>query len=216
MKKFISTTTISRVPLLLLILIFCILSCKKETDKITNETKEPFPQKIKSFLTQSMLDSLRNAGAVINSGTTPPIVNGIYLMSPDSCIFDNMSPTAGTLYGDYRFKFSNQDNTADTLTVEQKLVATGLTHQLPVFSYISGSGTKFSIFLYRNVSAMGITVEQYNVLSGTWTAAGIQNLQNSLYIRNKGDDPDNKVAKAGTIRVFVTGRSGLAVNTPIF
>ena len=202
--------------LLLFFIVSLFLSaCKKEN--ITTP-KETFPTPINSFITQGMIDSLRLAGLTINPGTKPPIVNGIYFMQPDSCTFDN-SPfnSAGTLYSDYKFKFTNQDNTAFTVTVAQKSIPAGVLSSTPVYSYISGSGNNFSIFIIRTLTPSGVTVQQYNILSGTLTASGIQNFQNTLYMRSKVGDADNTLTvPVGTIRVFVTGRSGLATNDAVF
>lgn len=191
-------------------LITLIASCSKDDPKPSTPT-DTFPAPISSNVSQSMVDSLRNAGATINSGTTPPIVNGIYLMHPDSCIYDNSPGNfANTLFTDYKFRFTNQDNSLFTLLVEQKAIPAGTLSSTPVSTYISGSGNNFSIFILRTITPGGIAVQQYNVLSGTLTAAGIQNLQNTLYVRSKGSDPSGTYPPTGTIRVFVTGATGLA------
>lgn len=207
---------------LIITLLFVAGGCKKDDSEATPATTPPvtttetYPVPIKNSIPQSMIDSLRDAGAVIHSGTTPPVVNGIYLMSPDSCIYDNNGPTAGTLYADYKFRFSNQDNTTFTVTVDQKNMVTGVLNTTPVSSYICGSGNNFTVFILRTLSPLGITVEQYNVLSGTLTANGVQNFQNTLYMRSKGADPGNTVVAAGTIRVFLTGGNGLATTQSTF
>jgi hypothetical protein len=164
-----------------------------------------------------MVDSLRAAGANIYDGTTPPIVNGIYLMHPDSCIYDN-SPGhfTGTLFDDYKFQFTGQNNSLYTINVAQKAMSTGTLSSTPAYTYISGSGNNFSIFILRTSSPSGITVQQFNVLSGTLTSTGIQNLQNTLYMRSKTGDPANTIVAAGTIRVFVTGVPGLATISATF
>lgn len=193
-----------------------ISSCSKDDDS-NPPVAETYPAPISSSVPQSMIDSLRTAGASVNAGTTPPIVNGIYLMHPDSCIYDN-SPAhfAGTIFTDYKFRFSGQDNSLYTIGVEQKAIPAGTLSPTPASSYISGSGSKFSIFILRTVSPSGITVQQYNVLSGTLTVNGVQDLQNTLYLRSKGSDPGNTLPPAGTIRVFVTGAPGLAAVSSSF
>lgn len=205
--------------------LFALGGCKKENDDTvtpdpvdtTHVTPvETYPAPISNTIPQSMIDSLRAAGTLVYSGTNPPIINGIYLMSPDSCIYDNGSASAGTIYADYKFRFSNQDNSAFTVTVDQKNMVTGVLNTTPISSYICGSGNNFTVFILRTLSPLGIEVEQYNVLSGTLTANGVQNFQNTLYMRSKGADPNNTVVHAGTIRVFVTGGSGLAASQTIF
>ncbi len=203
--------------LLVVTVTFVFSSCKKDSDPDPVINTTTFPTPISNIVPQSMVDSLRAAGATVNAGTTPPVVNGIYLMQPDSCIYDNSPGNfAGTLFSDYKFRFSNQDNSLFTIMVEQKAIPSGTLSSTPVSTYISGNGNNFSIFLMRIVTASGIPVEQFNVLSGTLTAAGIQNLQNTLYIRSKGSDPGNIAPPAGTIRVFVNGASGLAATSTTF
>lgn len=193
-----------------------IISCKK-SETGDNTQPDTFPTPIRSFISQGMVDSLRNAGGTIYSGTTPPLVNGIYYMHPDSCTFDN-SPGGftGTLFADYKFRFFNQDNTAFTLNVDQKNTSSGALSPTPATVYISGSGNNFSVFVLRTITPGGISVEQYNVLSGTLTPTGVQNFQNVLYVRKKGSDPTGSYPAAGTIRVFVTGAPGLATTSTTF
>lgn len=190
-------------------------SCKK-SDSTNNNTKN-FPTPINNIVSQSMIDSLTRAGAAIYAGTTPPSVNGIYLMHTDSCVFDNSPGNfAGTLFVDYKFQFSNQDNSQFTIQVAQKDIYSGIINPLPANIYISGNGNNFSIFMYSMLTPTGITVQKYNILSGTVTSTGIQNFQNTLYLRSKGSDPSNLVAPAGTIRVFKNGAPGLAVLSSTF
>ena len=191
-------------------------SCKK-SDSASNNNNDAFPTVIANIAPGSMIDSLRNTGALVYGGSTPPIVNGIYFMQPDSCVYDNSPGNfTGTLFSDYKFRFSNQNNTAFTIGVEQKAIPAGNLSPTPAQTFISGQGNNFSIFILRTVSPSGIPVEQFNVLSGTLTAAGIQNFQNTLYYRSKGSDPGNTLPPAGTIRRFVNGGAGLAVTSTTF
>ena len=191
-------------------------SCKK-SDTVTPSNTGSFPAPISNIVSQGMVDSLRAAGATIHAGTMPPVVSGIFLMHPDSCIYDN-SPghNAGSLFDDYKFKFTDQNNTLFTVTVAQKNVVSGVINSTPVSSFVSGSGNDFSVFILRTLSPSGIVVQQFNVLSGTLTQNGIQNFQNTLYMRSKTGDPNNTIAPAGTVRVFVTGKPGLATISTTF
>lgn len=201
--------------LMLVIIAACsFVSCKKSDNPAPAEV---YPTPISNLVPQSMIDSLRARGVNINSGTTPPIVNGVYLMTPDSCTYDNSPGNyTGTIFTDYKFRFSGQDNAAFTVIVEQKALPSGTLSSTPVSVYISGSGNKFSIFVLRTVSPGGIQVQQFNILSGTLTAGGIQNLQNSLYVRSKGSDPGNTYPAAGTVRVFINGGAGMAATSATF
>jgi len=203
---------------LLIASIAILSSCKKDkTTTTTSIINATLPAPISNIVSQSMIDSLKAAGADIHEGTTPPILNGIFLMHPDSCIYDN-SPGhfTGQLFDDYKFRFSGQNNSLYTITVEQKNVVSGILNSTPVKSYISGSGNDFSVFLLRTITPSGIVVQQFNVLSGTIVATGIQNFKNTLYIRSKQGDPTNIIAPAGTVRVFVTGAPGIATTSGSF
>jgi len=196
------------------VLIFA--SCKKSSTNTTTTTLT-LPAPISNIVSQSMIDSLKAVGATIHEGTTPPTLNGIFLMHPDSCIYDN-SPGqfTGQLFDDYKFDFSNQNNSLFTITVAQKDVASGVLSSAPVLSYISGSGNDFSIFLYRTLSPGGIQIQQFNILSGTLVSTGIKGFQNTYYLRRKTGDPGNTIAPAGTIRLFVNGGNGVAVTSTTF
>jgi len=204
---------------LIILAIFAVVfsSCKKDDTTALPANTDVLPAPVSDFVSQSMIDSLRSAGATINTGVTPPVANGIYLQTHDSCIYDNNNPASvGALFSDYKFKFSNQNNTAFTVDVAQKTVPGGAISSTPVYSFISGSGNKFSIFIIRTTTLNGTHVQQYNVLSGTVAAGGIQDFQNTLYMRSKENDPTNTVVPAGTIRVFVTGAPGLATTSSTF
>ncbi|MFN8251170.1 MAG: hypothetical protein U0V75_04750 [Ferruginibacter sp.] len=211
-----SSTILS--PIFIAVL-FTLGSCKKSSsdDGTGNSTINNFPTPVKNIAPQSMIDSLRNTGVKVYDGTTPPVINGVYLMTPDSCVYDNSPGNfTGTLFSDYKFRFSAQNNTSFTVTVEQKALPAGTLSPTPAYIYISGSGNNFTVFILRTVSPSGITVEQFNILSGTLTAGGVQNFHNTLYLRSKGSDPSGTLPPAGTIRRFVTGGSGLAATSTTF
>ena len=204
--------------LLFIVLTSVFISCKKDDAPSPVNNDDVLPAPISNFVSQSMIDSLRAAGATINDGTTPPAINGIYLMTPDSCIYDNNNPASvGSLFSDYKFQFTNQDNAAYTLDVAQKAIPSGAVSSTPVYSFISGNGNKFSVFIIRTTTLSGVPVQQFNVLSGTVAAGGIQGFQNTLYMRSKeGDETNTLTVPAGTIRVFVTGAPGLATTSASF
>lgn len=208
--------------LLSVLLTICVISmtftsCKKDKDNNPVIDTTVFPTPISNLVPQSMIDSLRAAGTNVYAGTTPPIVNGIYLMQPDSCVYDNSPGNfTGTLFSDYKFRFSNQDNNLFTILVDQKAIPSGTLSAAPVSTYISGNGNQFSIFLLRTSTPGGLTVQQFNILSGTLTSDGIQGFQNTLYVRFNDGGPANGYPATGTIRRFVNGGSGLAAVTPDF
>ena len=213
MNNFKST---SNLFLLFFASIVIFASCKKSSTS-TPVTTNTLPPPISNIVSQSMIDSLKAAGATVYEGTTPPALSGIFLMHPDSCTYDN-SPGQfkGQLFDDYKFDFTNQNNSLFTITVAQKDMASGTLSASPVLSYISGSGNNFSVFLYRTSSPTGISIEQFNVLSGTLISTGIQGFQNTYYLRKKTGDPNNTIAPAGTIRVFVNGGAGVAITSDSF
>jgi hypothetical protein len=202
---------------LLVASVLILSSCKKSSTTSDSTTIINLPAPISNIVSQSMIDSLKAVGVAIHEGTTPPVVNGIFLMHPDSCIYDN-SPGqfTGLLFDDYKFKFTDQNNSLFTLSVAQKDVVSGTLSSTPVSSYISGSGNDFSIFILRTTSPSGIAIRQFNVLSGTLIATGIKNFQNTYYLQSKKGDSGNTIAPAGTIRLFVNGGSGLAIISTTF
>ncbi len=104
----------------LAVLVFscAFLSCSKK-QTIAPKDDSALPAPVNGVITSAIIDSLQKHGAVINKGTTPPTINGIFLIHPYVCTFDNSGGEyAGQTFSDYKYKFSNQNKAAFSLRVD--------------------------------------------------------------------------------------------------
>jgi len=164
-----------------------------------------YPEVLNTIVTPAMIDTLKSHGLVINSGTTPPTVNGVFLQAPNVCIYDNVSPNAGRIFTNYEYQFLNQDNSKYTLTVNYSnaIVGAGDSGTDGAATYIAGNGNLFTVFAEVTGTLNGVTYKELQVLTGEVQPAGLKNFQWAFLMVSKSEDPgDKKVAKVGTIRIF--------------
>jgi len=199
--------------LLFVFLLFGILqSCKKSTGAGDSGKGNNFSDSIKSIIPQAIIDSLRNWGMQINDGLTPPTVSGIYLVSHDSCEFDNSGDnTAGRIYDPYKFRFKQQNNNKLTIGVDRKDVGTDADSASDsTATFIAGSGNHFTIFAVEKGIGSGVSYTNVELYSGEITSSGIVNFQYSIYVKDKGPDPLSRLISVGSSRIF-TNAAGPAV-----
>lgn len=188
---------------------FAVSSCGKgEKVKPKTEPKlsNNYPTVLNSIVTPDMIDTLKKHGLVINAGTTPPVVDGVFLQAPDICIYDNATPAnAGKLFTNYEYQFLNQDNSKYTVTVNYSNAIVGADDSGTDGSatYIAGQGNLFTVFAEVTGTLNGVTYKELQVLTGELAPTGLKNFQWAFLMKSKTDDPgDHKVAKVGTIRIF--------------
>jgi hypothetical protein len=162
------------------------------------------PVEIGKVIPVELLDSLRKKGMVIHEGQQPPVVEGIFNMSP-VIVTANTGPgdqiQVGRVIADYRFEFSGQNTANNTVTMRYKSLpsqdqakGTGV--------YISGSGSGFTLYAESSGRDQGIDYVSVIVLSGEISDAGTKNMQLAFFYKSKGSDPGNKLLKVGQIRIF--------------
>lgn len=164
-----------------------------------------YPVVLNDIVTPQIIDTLKSHGLVIHDGTTPPTVDGVFLLSPDECTYDNRSPSAGKLFTDYEYQFINQDNAKYTLTVNYSNAIVGGPDSGTDGSatYIAGQGNLFTVFAQITGSLNGVTYKELQVLTAEKQDTGLKNFQWAFLMVSKSEDPgDVKVAKVGTMRIF--------------
>ncbi len=149
-------------------------ACKKES------ATQKQQQQINQVLPQKYIDTLKNLGITIYDGTTPPTVNGIYVISPFKLKATTLSSDfpIGTTFLDAKLKLENQNNTDFSINILGKnLLASNDTS---IISAISGSGNNFTV--YGKVKATNGTSYAYFalVMSGTMGSSAIQNFEMGL------------------------------------
>lgn len=187
--------------LYLLFIGFAILqSCSKKKDDTSDSSG--LSQDIKNFVPQSIIDSMRTWGFVINEGKKPPMIDGVYNDSLDLCTFDNSGYNdVGDYFANYHYKFHDQDNSKLTIALDYEAIDAADTAS-GAGSFVSGTGNDFTVFTDVKGVDNGVNYEAITMYSGTITNSGIKNLQYSFYMKDKGDDPDNKMIAVGSARLF--------------
>jgi hypothetical protein len=175
-------------------------SCKK--NKVDVPVSANLAAEIKNFVSPQTLDSLRSLGAVINEGTTPPTLDGIFNFTPVKCIKDNSDfNRLGQIFNDQRYKFSNLNPVTKSISVLTKDLK--LNEVLTsTEAFIAGSGNKFSVFINGKGPQSGINTKVLTIISGELNGGNIDNLTYTFYMDEKDTDPDRKLIKIKTGRVF--------------
>ena len=164
-----------------------------------------YPEILNTIITPAILDSLESHGTIINAGLTPATVNGIYLISPLYCQYDNSGDGyMGRTIDNYEYKYSNQNNTnfSIDLNYSDKTGGGNDVGSDSTATYISGSNNLFTTYAQTTGIDTGIPYTSLQVISGQVTTGGINNFQLSFYLVSKGSDPTNVLASVGTIRIF--------------
>jgi len=189
----------------IILISFTFSSCKIDKVAPGDALGPNFPSIINTVITPTLLDTLTKNGVVINSGLTPPTVNGIYLLSPNYCIFDNSGNNrAGQTFYSYKYQFSNQNNASFAISIAYSdAIGGGTDLGLNANNtYISGSGNLFTVFTKITATDEGITYTELKIISGEIEEGGINNLQVSDYWENIVNDPTHLLVPAGTNRIF--------------
>jgi hypothetical protein len=198
-------------------------------EKTGNEKPVPsqfsnFPLPIFSIVSPGQVDQFREAGMLIYDGVRPPELYNVVFFNDDvtppdtikvsfpirhTCIYDNRTPSnVNTVFANYTDSlsiiFREQDNSYITdlryISPLDNGVGTG---------YAMGLNNNFTAFFeISNGELDGVSYEALWVISGTVTRdpnnqiTGIGNKQDCFMMLEKSNDPLNKVADVGTIRVF--------------
>lgn len=188
-----------KILLPIFVLSVIIFSCKKDKEK--NPLGAGYPQALSKVLTPVIIDSLQSRGVTVNRGLTPPVINGIYYLSPNSCSYDNAwTKSAGKFFSPYKLQFSNQNN-GTSIAYAYKSVSGNDTGG-DANAFITGSGDAFTV--YAQIPGSVDSVSTYTnlvVISGTVKNGIINNLKQAQYLSSK-NDRYNRVVPVGTMRIY--------------
>ena len=152
-----------------------IASCKKE-----QSAEEIQNKRISDIIPQKYLDSLIRLGVTIHEGTTPPIVNGIYIANPTVLLASNViGDVIGNTFADVKVKLTDQNNADFGIKLfGKKLLGENDTS---ITTAISGSGNNFTVYgkVKANANATNFAIFAI-IISGTISADGIVNYQDAL------------------------------------
>ncbi|WDF54931.1 hypothetical protein [Mucilaginibacter sp. KACC 22063] len=196
-----------KLPAFLMLFVLAFAACKKDK-KDDNTPTGPlgpnYPQALNNIVTPAIIDSLKKNGMVINSGLTPPSINGIYLFSPAYCTFDNSGDNRkGYIFDDYKLQFQNQNSTQYTVNLAYKDVQSGGDAAADNnATYIAGQNNLFTVFAQSKGATKGINYVTLDVISGQVDAGAMKNLIWSHYLVSKDADPLNMIIPVGSTRIF--------------
>lgn len=143
---------------------------------------------INNLVPQSIIDELRRLGMPINSGYTPPTINGIFSFSPNIMVNTNIVDDfeIGSIFGSMRVQFSSQNNTAFTVNIEYVEVnssGTILSTSVGNGSLIVGSGQAFTAFgKVTSAHPTGEVADVVIIFSGNLGTNNILNFYHSLFM----------------------------------
>lgn len=205
---------------LLLLFPLLFLACKKEKkdETPTGPLGPKYPMVVNNVITPEILESLKKNGMTINSGTTPPSINGVFLFSPAYCTFDNSGNSRqGTYFNDYKVQFKNQNTTDYTVSMEYKELSNGTDKGGDNnATYISGENNLFTVFSQSKGKSNNINYVALDVISGEAVGGSMKNLVWSKYMVSKeGDDANIILVPVGTTRIF-TDKDGLSASQNTF
>ncbi len=184
-------------------------SCKKEQSAAEIQTK-----RISDIIPQKYLDSLIRLGVTIHEGTTPPIVNGIYIANPTVLLASTVAgDIIGNTFADVEVKLTDQNNSTFGITLfGKKLLGDNDTS---IVTAISGSGNNFTVYGKVKASANSSNYAIFAIIiSGTLSADGIINYQDAL-INIDNSNGGSLFIPEGTGRLIKDGNN-LASTTSFF
>jgi hypothetical protein len=158
---------------------------------------------INDIVPDSLLQLIKLLGMPVNTGGSPPNIQGAYLLSQfilDSTNIANDYPV-GTRFADYNLNFTNQNY--KNLTVNIDYVNGGETGN-GIGSYIVGKGSDFSVFSRITSYNPAQTDSAYILFmfSGSKSNDGLHDMYVALFMLDDLDDPSNYFIENGSGRIF--------------
>jgi hypothetical protein len=186
------------------------MGCKKKEDV---DPSKGLSTRIQNIVPAAALADLKAKGMIINEGTQPPNIEGIYLASPYRVLAPygpNDSYAKGRVLADYKYRFYEQ--TGEDIKINYKgggATGTG------TGAFVSGFGNKFTLFVAATGNnGAGATYKSLEVYTGEISTGGIINYQDSFMVTEK-NDPNNTMLPVNQARVLEDG-DGLASRTTTF
>jgi hypothetical protein len=200
----------SRIVAITLLATVLLASCKKSSV----DPSKGLSAKIQSIVPQAILDDMKAKGLVVNEGSQPPQLSGIYIASPYTLLSPYSAQDGwqkGKVISDYKFRFYDQVGDEVKLDFKQSSeTATGLG------SFVSGFGNKFTIFAQTKGVQSGVQNTQLSVISGEIGSDGIINFQYAFTFTEKTGDASNSILiPVGKSRIWEDGNQ-LASKTNSF
>jgi hypothetical protein len=167
------------------------------------------PDTVSTFLPDTDMDTLIKLGMTVNTGSSPPNIDGDYYIAIPTLLSSNIpTDNVGMTFDPMSQEFYNQ--TTD-LHISEAYNQSGMQTGQGTGVFISGSGNNFTVYVPENgVLIQGVDTVAFKnatLYSGTLTPAGIYNYQIGFICTWKGPDPDGIVIQVGQSRVIVSSDS---------
>ena len=170
----------------------------------SGEVEEEVDERIEDVIPSEYRDKVEQF-IPIYDGINPPNVEGSYYMDLDILMGSSLSSDKiGKDFGSQYFKLSNQNSTNNTINMV-RVQNGGSEWAKGEGAFISGSGNNFTIYFNSKGESSGVPFVMAYFISGTKTSDGIKNLNTGFILKEKGNDPQDKVVPVGTYRFFKDG-----------
>ena len=158
-----------------------------------------FDQRITQQIPQEYLEKM-SAHMPIYSGSTPPTIDGTFVMSPLVLVYSSDGYKPEGYFSDSYIRFWNQNFTKNTIQYQDK---EGINAGDETEMVVLGQGDNFTVFAvvpgYQ--STTNVSYKLATIVSGTLTESGIRDCHRAILMVEK-NDPENQVMKVGTYRIF--------------
>lgn len=155
---------------------------------------------INELVPDSILKVLDSLGMPINTGDSPPNLEGFYLAKPFILVSSNISfDFPGKVFADYYVRFYEQNNSKLTVSVDY---LNGLENGVGVGSFIVGDNNKFSVFSRVTTTVGADSAFVLNLYSGILGQNGIDSLYVAIFMLDNLGNPSNYFINDGDGRVI--------------
>ncbi|MBC3756975.1 hypothetical protein H7U19_01070 [Hyunsoonleella sp. SJ7] len=191
-----------KTKLFLALLTFALIfSCKSDDDG--GGGFDGSLRSIEDFYSPEILDALEDLGFLINTGNTPPNLEGAYLFSPLKLLSSTVSgDTPGKTFANYMASFKNQNNSELTIDYNGNHIGASQVDE-GNGAFISGSNNEFSMFLKTTTQiSNSVPAESTIAISGKMTENGIEDAQMVLMMLDNKGNPDGVYIPDNTGRLL--------------
>lgn len=165
---------------------------------------------INDFVPDSLLNILDSLGMPINTGDSPPNIEGTFILTPFTMVnttITNDNYDIGQVISDYYVKFSDQNNNKLSVNIDYY---NGGEAGNGIGSYIVGKSKDFSVFSKLTSTYQGDSAYILVLFSGSIESDGLHNMYYALFmVENFGN---TQFINNGEGRIFYDS-DGLSVPT---
>jgi len=148
----------------------------------------------------------------INEGSKPPIINGVYLISPFEAVYTSDGTyLPGRVIDDYEIMFSGQSSGRQSLIYDGAHIGLD-SYESSDDVLIIGKSNNFTAYFISTGATEGINYKTATLISGTVSSTGIKDFYYAIVMLEKGYDAENNLMDVNGYRIYKDG-DGLASNS---